>query len=52
MPLDLFLPPGQNAHIMSASEEMLYDEFTKMHPEVKISLSQYKEELLWHRKKA
>ena len=52
MPLGLFLLPRQNAHIVSAPEETLYDEFTKAHPEVKISLSQYKEELPWHRKKA
>lgn len=37
---------------MSAPEETLYDEFIKAHPEVKISLRQYKEELPWHRKKA
>lgn len=43
---------AQNAHIMSAPEETLYDEFIKAHPEVKISLRQYKEELPWHRKKA
>ena len=43
---------SQNAHIMSAPEEDLYNEFTAAHPEVKISVRQYKEELPWHRKKA
>ena len=37
---------------MSGPEETLYEEFKAAHPEVKISLRQYKEELPWHRKKA
>ena len=37
---------------MSGPEETLYEEFKAAHPEVKIKLAQYKEELPWHRKKA
>ena len=42
----------QNAHILSAPVEELYDEFSKAHPESKVKLAQYKEELPWNRKKA
>ena len=45
-------PPSQNAHIMSDTEEAIYEDFAKTHPEVSIKLSQYKEELPWNRKKA
>ena len=37
---------------MSAPEEEIFNDFTKEHPDVKIKLSQYKEELPWNRKKA
>jgi hypothetical protein len=37
---------------MSAPEEEIFDDFSKAHPDVTIKLSQYKELLPWHRKKA
>ena len=45
-------PPSQNAHIMSDTEEAIYEDFAKTHPEVSIKLSQYKVELPWNRKNA
>ena len=46
------LPWLQAAHIVSDQSEVLYADFKKMHPEVTLELSQYKEELPWNRKKA
>ena len=47
-----FVIEERNAHIMSAPEETVYEEFLKAHPDIKICLAQYKEEMPWHRKKA
>mmetsp|Transcript_10548 Transcript_10548/g.31128 ORF Transcript_10548/g.31128 Transcript_10548/m.31128 type:complete len:304 (+) Transcript_10548:423-1334(+) len=47
-----FVVQEKNAHIMSNTEEAVFDDFVKAHPEVDIKFSQYKQELPWYRKKA